>query len=85
MATHSSILAWRTPQAEKPPRWATVHTVAKSWTRLKSLHTYDTHPGDASLAISRAVSVEEGGTEADNCPWGHFMEHYIALLLLLNC
>ena len=32
MATHSSILAWRTPWTED-----TVHTVLKSWTRLKQL------------------------------------------------
>ena len=31
MATHSSILAWRTPK----DRWATVHGVAKSRTRLR--------------------------------------------------
>ena len=36
MATHSSILAWRIPQAEEP-WWATVHEGAKSCTRL-SMH-----------------------------------------------
>ena len=35
MATHFSILAWKIPWTEKPG-WlqATVHGVAKSWTRL---------------------------------------------------
>ena len=39
MATHSSILAWRIPWTEEPGG-ATVHRVAKSWTRLKQLSTY---------------------------------------------
>ena len=34
MATHSSILAWRIPWT-KIPWQATVHEVAKSWTRLR--------------------------------------------------
>ena len=33
MATHSSILTWRIPW--RAAWWATVHRVAKSWTRLK--------------------------------------------------
>ena len=45
MATHSSILAWRIPRTEES-EWATIHQVAKSWTRLSdstSLHfTYIT-------------------------------------------
>ena len=39
MATHSSILAWRIQWTEEPGG-ATVHRVAKSWTRLKQLSTY---------------------------------------------
>ena len=38
MATHSSILAWRIPLDRGAWR-ATVHGVAKSWTRLKRLST----------------------------------------------
>ena len=38
MATHSSILSWRTPW-NKEIWWATVHRVAKSWTWLKQLST----------------------------------------------
>ena len=34
IATHSSILAWRTPQTEEPGRQATVHEATKSWTWL---------------------------------------------------
>ena len=37
MATHSSILAWRTPWTEEPGGLHTVHGVTKSWTRLKQL------------------------------------------------
>ena len=37
MATHSSILAWRTPGTEEPGGLHTVHGVAKSQTRLKQL------------------------------------------------
>ena len=39
MATHSSILAWRIPMDRGAWR-ATVHRVAKSWTRLKCLATH---------------------------------------------
>ena len=39
MATHSSILAWKTPQTEKPG-WATDHGVTKSQTQLKWLNTH---------------------------------------------
>ena len=35
MATHSSILAWRVP-TDRGAWWATVHGVAKSWTRLSN-------------------------------------------------
>ena len=38
MATHSSILAWRISM-DRETRWATVHEVAKSRTRLKRLST----------------------------------------------
>ena len=34
--THSSILTWRIPWAEKPSGLHAVHGVTKSWTRLKS-------------------------------------------------
>ena len=37
MATHSSILAWRIPMNREAWR-ATVHGVAKSWTRLSDYH-----------------------------------------------
>ena len=39
MATHSSILAWRTPWTEGA-WWATVHGVTKSRTGLKQLSTH---------------------------------------------
>ena len=41
MATHSSILAWRTPM-DRGARKAMVHSVEKSWTRLKRLSTHTT-------------------------------------------
>ena len=37
MATHSSILAWRTPWTEEPGRLQSVHGVAKNWRRLNQL------------------------------------------------
>ena len=39
MATHSSILAWKIPM-DKGAWWATVHRVAKSWTRRKQLSVH---------------------------------------------
>ena len=39
MATHSSILAWRIPM-DRGAWWAIVHSVTKSWTRLKRLTTH---------------------------------------------
>ena len=38
MAAHSSILAWRIPM-DRGAWWATVHNVAKNWTRLKRIIT----------------------------------------------
>ena len=38
-ATHPSTLAWRLPTF-RGASWATVHRVAKSWTRLKRLSTH---------------------------------------------
>ena len=35
MAIHSSILAWRIPM-DRGALWATVHRVAKNWTRLSN-------------------------------------------------
>ena len=42
MATHSSILAWRSP-IDRGAWWATVHGVAKSRTQLERLRTYTAH------------------------------------------
>ena len=39
MATHSSILAWRIPWAEKPGGLHIVHGVAKSWTQLRDFNS----------------------------------------------
>ena len=39
MAIHFGILAWRIPWTEEPGK-ATVHGVAKSWTRLSNSHTH---------------------------------------------
>ena len=41
MATHSSILTWGIPR-DRGAWWATVHKVAKSWTRLSNL-AHSTH------------------------------------------
>ena len=42
-ATHSNILVWRIPWTEEP---ATVHRIAKSWTRLMRLSTYPQDTGN---------------------------------------
>ena len=39
MATHSSILAWRTPM-DRGAWWATVHGVTMSWTWLNTKHIH---------------------------------------------
>ena len=39
MASHSSILAWRSPM-DRGGWQATVHAVAKRWTKLKRLSTH---------------------------------------------
>ena len=43
MATHSSILAWRLHG--QSVWWATVHGIAKNWTRLS------THPGTSASQL----------------------------------
>ena len=40
-ATHSSSLAWRTPQTEEPGGVYIVHGVTKSWTRLSALACWE--------------------------------------------
>ena len=42
MATHSSILAWRIP-VDRGARWAAVHGVAESRTRLSDQAQHRTH------------------------------------------
>ena len=39
MATHSSVLAWRTPWTEEPVHGGTIHGVAKRRTRLSDKHS----------------------------------------------
>ena len=46
MATHSSILAWRTPWTEEPGGLQCIRS--QSWTRLKQLST---HAHQDSIAI----------------------------------
>ena len=36
MASHSSILAWRSPWTEEPGEWSAVHGVTKNQTRLSN-------------------------------------------------
>ena len=55
MATHSSILAWRTPWTEEPGGLHTVHRVKKSWTQLKQIST---HYMSGSLLGSDADTTE---------------------------
>ena len=53
MATHSSILAWRTPWTEEPGRLWLVHRVAKSWTQVSQV------PWSSSGSIRWDLSVLE--------------------------
>ena len=57
MATHSSILTWRIPWTEEPNWWATVHGVAKSWTRLKwlSMHRFTYYFHDCCPAFKSRI------------------------------
>ena len=41
MATHSSILSWRVPK-DRGAWWATVHWVAKNWTRMRDSAQHST-------------------------------------------
>ena len=52
MATCSSILAWRTPM-DRGAWWATIHGVAKAWTRL------------SNSAQHRKEKIRPHGTETD--------------------
>ena len=51
MATHSSILAWRTSM-DRGAWWATVHGVLRSWTRLKRLSMQSLRKGAAQMGSS---------------------------------
>ena len=58
MATHSSIFVWRIPM-DRGAWWATVHGVAKCWTRLKQLSmrevlglARDLAPRTSSVAVA---------------------------------
>ena len=55
MAIHSSILAWKIPWTEEPGR-ATVHGVAKSWTRLSDFtFTFNSHALEKEMATHSSV------------------------------
>ena len=58
MASHSSVLAWRSPM-DRGAQWAVVHTVAKSWTRLKWLST---HREGTRGSLSSCPMVSSPGT-----------------------
>ena len=72
MAIHSSILAWRIPWTEEP-WWATVHGVAKSWTRLGNFTFIVTHqkgdspgkeaPSSPRLPSPASVPLSVGGRQ----------------------
>ena len=67
-ATHSSILAWRTPWTGGAWR-ATVHRVTKSWTRLKRLGTHTVNKDLLSSTGSSAQCYEAawmGGDVGEN-------------------
>ena len=53
MATHSSTLAWRIPK-DGEVWWATVHDVAKSWTRLSNRVRTEKQMADGTSTINRS-------------------------------
>ena len=59
-ATHSSILAWRIPM-DRGARWAAVHGVAKSQTRLKGLSTVS---GEARFEFRNTSSLQSSALRA---------------------
>ena len=65
MATHSSILAWRTPWTEELSRWSIVHRVAKSQTQLKQLSTHAHTQTGLHLAAAAAKSLQSCPTLCD--------------------
>ena len=56
MATHSSLLAWRTPWTEEPG--GLVHGVAKSWTRLSNFH-FTSHRSAQKLTTVKTFIFSE--------------------------
>ena len=78
LATHSSILAWRIPM-DRGAWWATVHSVAKSWIRLKRLST-DAHrkfkssvKGMNAMILSHAGVVYTEGNRLSLPPRSFFL------------
>ena len=63
MASHSSILAWRTPWTEEP-LWATIHGVTKHWTRLRDQAIINKgqlgSPGDSGVKNLPASAGDTG-------------------------
>ena len=54
-ATHSSILAWRTP-TDRGAWWASIHGVSKSQTRPKQLSTH-THAHRSNAGAETKISI----------------------------
>ena len=55
MATHSSTLAWKIPRTEEP-RWAAVHGVTKSQTRLSDFtFTFHFHALEKEMAAHSSI------------------------------
>ena len=68
MATHTSILAWRTPGHRS--WWATVHSVIKHQTRLKRLGTHArNNENNIRQTLAERHSIK-GLTSTQNCQ-GH--------------
>ena len=56
--THSGILAWRIPWTEEPGG-ATVHGVARSWTRLSDFHFSLKSPRNQSGEVTNDMQCEQ--------------------------
>ena len=61
MATHFSILAWRSPRMDRGAWWATSHRVAHSQIQLKRLST---HTGSGQFGVLEAVDVLDASGSA---------------------
>ena len=81
MATHSSILAWRTPWTEEPGGPRTVHRVARSWTWLSAWAQHG-HPAPHLFHDEKETEGYVKGVMA-SCFSIHVLIYFLTFLFLL--